>query len=161
MRSLMQDSMSGPRDHDLIQKQTLNPWATQISHPGPPRYPNNSYILNSFYIIMICEVRTSLTPFYRRKTGSEKWSDHLYDTHLLSRFETGSVWFPKLSFDWIPILPLKEHKSCSGRSEASICLEIFYRQVTFWTCILARNASLEEWIQESSPQWWDEETIQG
>ena len=28
--SLMQDSIPGPLDHDLSQKQTLNPWATQV-----------------------------------------------------------------------------------------------------------------------------------
>ena len=30
-RSLMWDSIPGPRDHDLSQRQTLNHWATQVS----------------------------------------------------------------------------------------------------------------------------------
>ena len=34
--SLMQDSIPGPRDHDLSQRQTLNHWATQV--PQPPRF---------------------------------------------------------------------------------------------------------------------------
>ena len=50
--SLMRDSIPGPWDHDLKQRQTLNHRATQVtlrpqSHPGDPKFiiPDVTYLL--------------------------------------------------------------------------------------------------------------------
>ena len=42
--NLMQDSIPGPQDHDLSQRQTLNHWATQASHHATLKESNKKYI---------------------------------------------------------------------------------------------------------------------
>ena len=126
--SPMQDSIPGPHDHNLSQRQMLNHWATQASL-------NKAFIRNILTMLMHDPNRIyfNYQVHWYPASGcsfSSPWQQSLYFSglrHILSSWWPGPV---SVRLQWVPCLPESHH----GAVTKSMCSGAQRLEFEAWLC---------------------------